>query len=90
MLHNADSMLVQRFGLHDCHSKWYEAPSNRVASESTDDRLGEDSIVIPTAYMPELRKLPDDVLSFERAIERVSGQYPLPATVSRRILQQHS
>ena len=87
MLYNSNSMLVQRLGLHDCHSKWYEAPSNRVTSESTDDRLGEDSVVIPTAYMPELRKLPDDVLSFERAIERVSGLCPLPVTVSRRILQ---
>jgi hypothetical protein len=86
MLSNADNMLVQGLGLHDCHSKWFEASSNRVASESTDARLGEDSVIIPTAYMPELRKLPDDVLSFERAVERVSDSYPLLVTVSRRIL----
>ena len=39
----------------------------RIASSDS-----EDNIVIPVKLLPELRKLPDDVLSFPRAIDKVS------------------
>jgi hypothetical protein len=29
-------------------------------------------VVVPLSLLPELRKLPDDVLSFPKAVERVS------------------
>lgn len=34
--------------------------------------LGEDNILIPPKLMTEVKKLPDDVLSFPKAIEQVS------------------
>jgi hypothetical protein len=34
---------------------------------------GEDNIVIPSSLLPELRKLPDDVLSFPAAVKNASG-----------------
>jgi hypothetical protein len=34
---------------------------------------GEDNVVVPLSLLPELRKLPDDVLSFPDAVEKVSG-----------------
>ena len=37
------------------------------------DPLGEDNIVVPLSLLPELRKLPDDVLSFAGAVEKVRG-----------------
>ncbi|KAH6618782.1 cytochrome P450 monooxygenase-like protein [Boeremia exigua] len=37
----------------------------RIASSD-----GEDSVVVPTSLLPELRKLPDDVLSFPRAVDK--------------------
>ncbi|KAF3008721.1 hypothetical protein E8E13_009726 [Curvularia kusanoi] len=44
------------------HSVW------RVAS--ADD---EDTVVVPTSFLPELKKLPDDVLSFPGAVEKASA-----------------
>ncbi|KAF9698203.1 hypothetical protein EKO04_003691 [Ascochyta lentis] len=37
----------------------------RVASSD-----GEDNVVVPVSLLPELRKLPDDVLSFPRAVDK--------------------
>lgn len=43
---------------------------------------GDDNIVVPPSLMPELRKLPDDVLSFPKAVERVNDHYTIVFAVS--------
>jgi hypothetical protein len=37
------------------------------------DTTGEDNVVVPLSLLPELRKLPDDVLSFPYAVNKVRG-----------------
>src|SRR5690242_38541 len=44
-------------------SRQFKDSAYRIASSD-----GEDNVVIPTSLLPELRTLPDDVLSFPRAI----------------------
>jgi len=34
---------------------------------------GDDNVLIPSSLLPELRKLPDDVLSFPKAMNTVSA-----------------
>lgn len=36
------------------------------------DVTGDDHVVIPPMFLPEVRKLPDDVLSFPKATATVS------------------
>lgn len=42
------------------------------AQFDTNGDQGEDNVVIAPRFLPELRKLPDDVLSFPKAVEKVS------------------
>lgn len=55
----------------------------RIASSD-----GEDNIVVPTSLLPELRKLPDDVLSFSGAVERImEAKYTNIMTDSHLLVQ---
>ncbi|KAF2029035.1 cytochrome P450 monooxygenase-like protein [Setomelanomma holmii] len=50
------------------YSEGYQKFKNCVFRITTSD--GEDNVVIPPILLPELRKLPDDVLSFPKAVDR--------------------
>jgi len=44
---------------------------------------GDDHVVIPPIFFPEVRKLPDDVLSFPKALEVVSGLKDASSTFAK-------
>ncbi|KAF2830054.1 ent-kaurene oxidase [Ophiobolus disseminans] len=52
----------------DLYSEGYRKFKDRAFLMTT--LQGESSVVVPQALLPELRKLPDDVLSFPKAIDR--------------------
>lgn len=55
----------------------------RIASSD-----GEDNIVVPTSLLPELKKLPDDVLSFSGAVDRImESRYTNLLTESHLLVQ---
>ncbi|KAF2712037.1 cytochrome P450 monooxygenase-like protein [Pleomassaria siparia CBS 279.74] len=61
------------------YAEGYEKFSDRIYRMATID--GVDSIVVPPQFLPELRKLPDSVLSFPKAVdEAMETKYTLLLT----------
>lgn len=51
--------------------RWYTVPLSVKSQLLTPTPPGEDNILIPPKFMPEVKTLPDDVLSFPKAIAKV-------------------
>ena len=66
-------LLVQRLDLQNQWREWYVNLSEVQLSTITHSPIGEDNVVVPLSLLPELRKLPDDVLSFPEAVKNASG-----------------
>jgi len=65
------ALLVQRLSVQNCRRAGYVCVFQEKRKCIAHISLGEDNIVIPSSLLPELRKLPDDVLSFPAAVKQV-------------------
>ena len=72
-IHLLMPLLVQRLDLQNQWREWYVNLSEVQLSTITHSPIGEDNVVVPLSLLPELRKLPDDVLSFPEAVKNARG-----------------
>jgi hypothetical protein len=66
-------LLVQRLCIQNCGRGRYVNLDQAQLSTIAHTPSGEENVVVPLSLLPELRKLPDDVLSFPEAVKNVSG-----------------
>jgi hypothetical protein len=71
-IHLLMPLLVQRLNIQNQWREWYVNLPKMQLSTITHSPVGEDNVVVPLSLLPELRKLPDDVLSFPEAVKNAS------------------